>query len=304
MQTTTTSDTSDTSSTSSKPQDNAHVGKAGQAITKADRYRWINSRRDPGTLTYVSKHDLVIDFSYQRHANNDRVLKLARRWNWIACGVLIVVRREGRLHVVDGQHRLLAAMKLASIDALPCVVFDGTDVREESDAFRASNTERRPMTAVERWQSELTSENEDALFVQQLINESGRTVASHGGVATVRCVGVLLRAAGSNKAAFRRVWPIVVALCHGEVLHDRIFAALFYIESFALDGHSLSDQRWRTKLQTIGYRGVLSAINRAGALYANGGARVWGRGLLGELNKGCRTKPFRLRMDVEDEELT
>ena len=102
---------------------------------------------EPGELLYLNKNILEIDHSYQRNAKNARVLKLARRWNWLSCGVLTVAKRSGRYYVVDGQHRLMAALKRADIDQLPCLVFESSEMREEAVAFRDANKERRPINS-------------------------------------------------------------------------------------------------------------------------------------------------------------
>jgi len=87
--------------------------------SKIERYGWT-VQDGQGELRLISKHDLAVDYaSYQRIANNAKTLVLARDWSWIACGALIVASRGGALHVVDGGHRLVAAMKRDDITMLP-----------------------------------------------------------------------------------------------------------------------------------------------------------------------------------------
>jgi hypothetical protein len=271
------------------PEVNARTGMA-----KVTQYKWLMTGA-PGELMYLDKTVLEIDHSYQRHAKNARVLRLAKRWNWLACGVLIVAKRAGRYYVVDGQHRLMAALKRSDIERLPCLVFESAETRDEAVAFRDANKERRPITTFEQWNADLVAEDESTLFAHALITNAGRTPAESAKPTTVRCLSAIVSAARSTREELVRVWPIAVHVCAGNPLHERVFGALMYLECSLVEGQSLADKRWREKIARIGYQGILDAAQRAAAFYAKGGPKVWALGVMQELNKGSRTHALSMR---------
>jgi hypothetical protein len=274
------------------PAVNPKTGKA-----KVDQYKWIMTGA-PGDLLYLDKTVLEIDHHYQRHAKNARVLRLAKRWNWLACGVLTVAKRGSRYYVVDGQHRLMAALKRGDIDRLPCLVFESVDVRDEAVAFRDANKERRPITTFEQWNADLVAQDEATLFAHTLITDADRTPSQNAGPSTVRCLSSIVSAARFNREELVRVWPLAVQICAGNALHERVISALMYLECNLVEGQSMVDKRWREKLVRIGYKGMLDASNRAAAFYAKGGPKVWAMGIMQELNKGIRTHTLSMRGDA------
>lgn len=267
--------------------------------TKVEHYKWLMTG-EPGELLYLNKNILEIDHSYQRNAKNARVLKLARRWNWLSCGVLTVAKRSGRYYVVDGQHRLMAALKRADIDQLPCLVFESSEMREEAVAFRDANKERRPINSFEQWNADLVAQDEPTEFANMLIMSSGRSIGESSGPTTVRCLSAMVSAARSTRAELIRVWPLVVQVCHGNALHERVFGALMYLECNLSEGHSVADKRWRDKILRIGYQGLLDAAQSAASFYAKGGPKVWAIGVMKELNKGSRRHTLSMLRDRGD----
>lgn len=266
-------------------------------LPKHEQYKWIMTG-EPGTLMYVSKFDLQIDHAYQRQAKNVRVLKLAKRWNWLACGVLIVAQRGGFLYVVDGQHRLLAALKRSDVLSLPCVIFQSSELREEAIAFRDANKERRPMTTLEQWNADIVAEDEATLFAHDLITKADRVPANIAGANSVRCLSAVVGAVRNCRDEFVRVWPLVVQICKGSALHERVLGSLLYLECNLADGVSVTNQPWRGKVVKLGYKGILDASQRAAAFYAKGGAKVWAVGVMQELNKGNRVNTLSLKSDA------
>jgi len=271
------------------PEVNAKTGKA-----KVEQYKWLMTGA-PGELVYLAKTVLEIDHNYQRHAKNVRVLKLAKRWNWLACGVLTVAKRGDRYYVVDGQHRLMAALKRGDIERLPCLVFESVEMRDEAVAFRDANRERRPITTFEQWNADLVAQDEATLFAHEIITNSGRTPSQTASPGTVRCLSAIVSAARTSRDELGRVWPLAVQVCAGNALHERVFGALMYLECNLVEGQSVADKRWREKLVKLGYKGMLDASQRAAAFYAKGGPKVWALGVMQELNKGNRTHTLLMR---------
>jgi len=107
--------------------------KTAQSHDKTARYAWT-IKNAPGEFLMIPKSELEVDHAYQRdRINQRRVEELARAWDWIACGCLVVaLRDDNKWFVVDGQHRKLAADQRSDIRELPCLVFETAGRREEA----------------------------------------------------------------------------------------------------------------------------------------------------------------------------
>jgi hypothetical protein len=263
---------------------NTHNG-----TSKVKHYGWTLKDK-PGELVWLRKDALFVDHTYQRIAKNVRVLQIAQKWSWLACGVIVVAKREDdqRFYVVDGQHRVLAALKRSDIEQLPCLVFKTESAKEEAAGFYDSNTGRRLPTSLEKWKAQLLRGDATTTFVDALIQQAGRVAGNQAGHLEVRCLTSLLRAADADREMLRNMWPLVVEVCQGNSLHERVFDGLFWLEAHLPDGQSLTDKRWRERVIRLGFRGLLDAAQRAATFYARGGAKTWGVGMLEAMNKGCR----------------
>lgn len=257
--------------------------------TKVKQYRW-ELKDKPGELVWLNKDELLVDHSYQRKAKHTRVLNIAQKWSWLACGVVVVAKRrdDQRFYVVDGQHRVLAALKRSDIERMPCLVFETDSAKEEAAGFYDANTGRRLPTSLEKWKAQLMRGDATVTYVDALITQAGRVASSTTGPGDVRCLTALLRAADADREMLGRVWPLVVEVCQGQALHERVFEGLMWLESQLPEGQSLNDKRWRERVMRVGFAGLLDAAQRAATFYARGGAKVWGMGMREALNKGCR----------------
>lgn len=268
--------------------------------TKVKQYGW-ELKDKPGDLVWLNKTELSVDHRYQRTAKNNRVLQIAQKWSWLACGVIVVAKRESeqRFYVVDGQHRVLAALKRSDIERLPCLVFKTESVKQEAAGFYDANTGRRLPTSLEKWKAQLMRGDASTTFVDALISQAGRVASAASGPDDVRCLTALLRAADSDRERLGRMWPLVVEVCQGQCLHERVFDGLLWLEARLPEGQSLTDKRWRERVTRVGFAGLLDAAQRAATFYARGGPKVWGLGMLEALNKGCRIH-LALREEVHE----
>jgi hypothetical protein len=264
------------------------IGRAG----KADRLG-LKVPDQPGRFEWILKDRLLVDLSYQRKANPGKVERMAAGWSWVALGVLIVARRGGKLYVIDGDHRVLAARRLAEVTQLPCMVFQTVTAVEEARGFLASNTDRRPLSALDRFRAQVTVGDGAAVLVQRLLDEAGYTLAT--GVAVdvrqTKCVGVMLRLAQADRASFLRAWPLILEVAAGGPIYELVVHTIGHVER-RLDGtgESLTQDPWRQRLVRMGTTGILDATTRAATYHGKRGVRVWAIGLVDALNRGLRNR--------------
>lgn len=264
-----------------------YVSKNGK-VSKVDRYKWTN-QDTPGDFRWLNKHDLNVDHSYQRDANETKLLKITGSWSWVACGAIVVCDRgdEG-FFVIDGQHRVMAAIRRVDIVELPCIVFAGLSIKREALGFLEAQTKRKPVTAIEKFRALIMTENADALLVLDLIKISGRTVGSGSSPETIRCVGCLLDWAKNDPSTLCDVWPLVIEISTGHVISERIVEGLIYIAKRMPDGTSLTDAYWKKRFIKVGVKDLIKATADAANFYSKGGAKVWALGMVQAVNKGHR----------------
>lgn len=255
-------------------------------MVKEIRYKWSSPDR-MGTFALISKNDLRVDSGYQRDVIDRKALRIASGFSWPAFGAILVARRsDGSRWVVDGQHRHAAAMQREDVDLLPCMMFDSAgDVIEAGD-FLASNTERKPVTAIEKFRAQMKVGDVHAVAVDSMLRDAQRTLSENQSGSTIRCVALLMKLVSTPRfrAPFLRVWPVVVMACHGEQMAECVIDGLTYIEANLPDGVSISDRRWSSRIAAIGSDGLTRAARSGAAFCGAGGARAWAFGILQAVN--------------------
>jgi hypothetical protein len=261
--------------------------------SKVDRYKW-KVVDEPGQFLAIHKDELHIDLSYQRAANNDKIRKIAGKWSWIACGAIIVGCREGRYYVIDGGHRVMASRHRIDIKTLPCLVFSTADNIEEATGFLNANTQRKPMTAFDKFKALVITGDETAVAVQKIAEDSGYELSGSAGTGSsfkVKCVGALMINYRLCPEAYRNVWPILGELYGGKSMHEKVVSGLFHLEMCSLKNDiSIARPPWRQRVLKLGAEQLVNAASKAAAYYCRGGNRVWAKGIMDLLNHGARNR--------------
>jgi len=140
-----------------------------------------------GTLAvmqYCLPDQLEIDPRYQRSIENAEsqalIVDIALNWHWGRAQVLTVSRRDGRLYVVDGQHRLAAAKLRGDIQQLPCLIEEFVDVAEEAALFNDLNDKRRPVSAIDKFRAAVVAGDANCVAIGAAMERAGLTLAPHG----------------------------------------------------------------------------------------------------------------------------
>lgn len=165
-----------TSRLSKFPDD--HLGtniEGAQPIPKADMYGWQPVPSPVYALKKISKYELWIDHEYQRaNISSSNINKIAGNWLWecVSC-IVCSLRPTGEFVVIEGQHRVRAAMKRAEIDELPCIVLQFASQKEEAQAFLNINTVRKAVSATDKHSAGFVAEDERAIAAQHVYSEMG-----------------------------------------------------------------------------------------------------------------------------------
>lgn len=134
-------------------------------------------------LQYCAPDELRIDPKYQRGLDGkslDLVARIAREWDWDLYTPLTVARRaNGALFVIDGQHRLAAALRRGDLAQLPCVVTDSGGLDEEAARFVRLNRDRKPLTRIDLFRAAVVSGDKQAAAISRALGKAGLQLAPH-----------------------------------------------------------------------------------------------------------------------------
>jgi hypothetical protein len=197
------------------------VTLAGKVYDKAKKYNWreINATSE---LMMIDKTKLVLDLPYQRAASNSIVLRIRGEWEDELLGTIMVSFRDGLLNVLDGMHRVLAALGRADIKLLPCRVFYGLTLEEEATLFARYNTKRNSVKIIDRFKAMLIAGDSTALKVEEILAECGLTVSNTpSNNKQVKAVAQLSSIMDSQGEAALR-WVVSMAVNIASLQNDRV----------------------------------------------------------------------------------
>lgn len=127
-----------------------------------------------GEFEVLRIDDLNVDHSYQRDLDVNLVQKIGRKYDIAAAGPIVVSRRsDGKLFIVNGQHRAAGA-KTAGEDEVIAQVLDMTSVptaraRVLEAELRLMGNDRRGDKVAERFRAQLAAEHPESLAIVEIL---------------------------------------------------------------------------------------------------------------------------------------
>jgi hypothetical protein len=249
--------------------------------------------------------DLMSDDAYQRGIIRQQKLKeMLASWNWPACGTLSVARRKnGSFYVIDGQGRAkVIREKFGDKAQADCMVWEIQDARIEALIFLLIQ-KRENIAALDKYRVELLAGNPRAMFVDKVLAESGVELAYASGPRKLACVDLLMNWASNVPDEMERLMPMIGNWSREGGLIRNFLVSLMYIERRMYEGKSLTDPRWRNRLNELGPAALQAAANRPKLLGGpHNSAREWANSVLDVMNKGLRRK-LRIRATLTEDDL-
>lgn len=118
---------------------------------------------------------LKTDFSYQSPVKNAQVLKIVRNFDSKALHTIVVSEREdGTYYIVDGQHRVVALIRLGH-EEIRCTIHQGLSVEEEAKMYHDLNN-RPTKQANSKGKSKLRYNEENAVKIDEIVNKTGMKI--------------------------------------------------------------------------------------------------------------------------------
>lgn len=171
----------------------------------------------PPNMGWVSVNSLVIDYSYQRRIDKHgwrHVGNIAREFSWRHFGVIETAPVAGeRYAVVDGQHRIFAAM-LCGIEKVPVRVTVMTRA-QQAGAFAKINGAVRQVTLFNIFKAALAAGDLWAVTADRIARKAGCRLMPYPAPPEQRRAGQIFLLSEMRDIANRESWhePAIIALC-------------------------------------------------------------------------------------------
>lgn len=261
--------------------------------SKIERYGWV-ANDQPGQMMMIPKAELEVDFSYQRKPTEIKVLRMARRWSWAACGVLLVaVRPDGTKWVLDGSNRLHAALRRDDIQKMPCIVFQSLGRDFEAESFLLANTDRKPVASLDKYRTAIVAKRHTALIVNKVCSELGITVSTdHCNMPkTTRVVTAFLAIVDTEgeqgEEVLRKVLEVAVQVCSDRPISNVIVCGTYQLYK-TVDGGLC--ERLVSRMVSVGCDELERMAAGYVAMSGKGGPGSWAKGMMEAINATLRHK--------------
>jgi hypothetical protein len=261
--------------------------------SKIEHYKWTCTDK-PGVFLEINKSLLHVDYAYQRRSvSTGKIDAIARNWSWLACGCLLVcLRKDGTYWVVDGQHRKMAAQKRSDIKDLPCLVFEG-ELIEEAKGFLGANTQRKPLTMINKINAMLTSGDPVAKALVEAVDAVGYQLVGGGHQHTIQCAGNLYKMFSKDAEVARKALQLMVSISDGECIQKSVLNGLFYLEMrLRANGEeqSIFDKHNVESIERIGVKKLKAKIDAVAAYHGSINERTTAMGIADKINEGRRSR--------------
>jgi hypothetical protein len=139
---------------------------------------------DPGPrpeMAWLPLVQLTVEQRYQRSTTGKRsakvIARIAGEFSWAKFQPPTVAAvGESTYAIIDGQHRVAAALKHPAIEEVPCYIVATPEIREQADAFVAINRDRVTVTPFAQHHAEVEAAAPLALAVAAACREAGVTI--------------------------------------------------------------------------------------------------------------------------------
>ena len=139
---------------------------------------------------------LEVDKNYQRKLYPEHIKKIAREFNPIEFGAIIVNNRgeTGRYYIMDGQQRV-EALKIIGMAVAPALVVNVSDIKTEAVGYGGLNS-GKTLGTFGRFHADLCAGDERAVLMNQAVEDLGMKITGYRGSkqvvsGTIGCVATL-----------------------------------------------------------------------------------------------------------------
>lgn len=273
----------------------SHVDQAfnsSQKTAKREIYKWTQPSQQ-GVFMMILKKQLNIDGRYQREeVSREKVMSIARDWDWLICGTISVIRRDdGTFWVFDGGHRTRAAFYRDDITELPCMVHDMSSLTDEARAFVARNTMVSNVSALARFRASTCAKEPISVQATEMLERNGMHVVKNSTTLdTFSAIGSLIECIKQNHEVAETVLGFCCRLTRetgpSGVLMLGMFVLQMHFLQLKIDVIATCGERILTHSQ----KEIEIRVRQMRAETGKGGATIYAKAILELINKGKRIK--------------
>lgn len=229
------------------------------------------------TIKRIPLTELKIDPSYQRSdfINKKVVSSIAKEFDPLLVGVITVGKRvDGSCWVVDGQHRVLGAIK-RGVDSLACIVFESRGSEHEAEVFYELNSRRTGINCISIYKALLAQGEETTVHIHQLLDKYGFAIGKKTGE---------FAAANAIRDTFKagvldRVLHVIRESFSGDCKSWKwMFGSSHFIQMLTLiyrrHGEDIDDERMSLVLARLGYTDYQKLASRFAGTTGNRAPRI------------------------------
>lgn len=133
----------------------------------------IEKLNKPSSLQELHVGEFMTDHQVQRQLNEARVVEMAADFRPHSMGLVTASRRmDGRLYLLDGQHRIAAARRANYDDLVAARVFTDLTLQEEAGLFLTLN-KTRAVSTIERFKVRVTLGDRIAVNINKILKAYG-----------------------------------------------------------------------------------------------------------------------------------
>lgn len=235
---------------------------------------------------------LSIDPLVQRKLSPSRARRIAKEFNPLIVGTLLVSKRaDGKQVVIDGQHRLSAINELGYSEMLvQCEVHEGLTIEDEAALFNGRNDAQKP-GPFDRFDKGVLSKDETCLRIKDVLSAHGLRVVRGRTVNGVCAVNALVQIDGYGNdvltrtlAVARSAWPMDLDSTEGNVLKAIALVINKYPET-------VNDSRLVEKLtKTIGKPSHLLGVAKSRSTIGSSKAQIMAEEIIAAYNQRLSSK--------------
>lgn len=175
-------------------------------------------------------HRLITGLPFQRDPSEKHIGNMTESWDSRRSGCITLIWWKGEWLVVDGQHRIAAAIAAGEEFLLARALFcrDGEDPEQlAARLFTEISRGTRPLTALDDYKAALVFREPSAVFVHDILGEHGYSVlAEEGGSRTAAFPRALLMWAKVDEDIFKKSVKVCTEIYAGKRLHVNVFKGI------------------------------------------------------------------------------
>lgn len=152
----------------------------------------IESKAGPPVMRLLQQSRIALEAEYQRSIDLNYVRRLKDNWNPHAMGVIYVSERaDGKVVVMDGQHRLHAFRLFIPTGTDPtvnCLVYRNLTPEQEAELFVVLNGNRLGPRPIQLYTASLKARRPEEVAIDAMVRAIGMRVADSNKDGQISCV--------------------------------------------------------------------------------------------------------------------